>query len=236
MIWLTVTPTGVSQQVKIMFELPDGCAARLYWVEDLPAQPVAWNLGADTYTQSGEALVNGLPNQQCLFMLVADCGAGAALSGMVRATPYSAEPVCSIDLSRDVINVYPTAQIPNLAYRLRIQTRDAVNMPSEIFLYQQERDPITGAAVDGFKTVCSPADLDQFPVGTTTLGEPPFYRLADIDVVLPSLEQVDYFWQSVRNAVTDLQAGIDIARRLEVNNLLSFESGVAPVSSSSSSM
>jgi hypothetical protein len=237
MIWLTVTPTGVSQQVKISFEIPAGSTAQLYYTADNPARMATWTIHPTIFTASGDALIDGLTDsQQYLFMLVVDTGLAVALSSMLRAMPYRAALTYDVQVRRDVINVYPTDLIPSVAYRLKIQAYGAVNMPNEIFLYQQERDPITGLPVDAFVTVCTAADLEQFPVGTTTLGEPPFYRLADVDVVEPTLERVGLFWESVLAAVTELKAGLETSSRRAVQNLISFESGTAPVGSSSSSM
>lgn len=73
-------------------------------------------------------------------------------------------------------------------YRFRIEVRNSENMPREVFLYRRHPlNPYTGQEVDECCGVCSPVDLEEYPVGAPSPDRDlPFFRKHFIDIVTRS--------------------------------------------------
>jgi hypothetical protein len=93
-------------------------------------------------------------------------------------------------------------------FRLRVTASDAVGMPNEIFLANRELlDPEnpTGDTKVMFQSICSVIDLDQYPINAIQTGQwPPFFRVAVIDIPLPSLDTCDYVIDQTKQQVASL--------------------------------
>jgi hypothetical protein len=78
------------------------------------------------------------------------------------------------------------------AFRLRVEVVDAVDMPFEIFLHHKlVKNAEQGLVADNFLGICSAWELSLFPALAPADGQnPPFYRLAYVDFVLPGIEYV----------------------------------------------
>lgn len=99
-------------------------------------------------------------------------------------------------------------------YRFRVVAYGASEMDNEIFLYQQRPlDPTTGAAADEFTSVCSPADLEEYPVNAPS--ESLFFRKSEVDLVFRSIEQADDTWTVLLSEVRTLVRTLDHMDALE---------------------
>lgn len=88
-------------------------------------------------------------------------------------------------------------------YRLYVEVKDPVNMPTEIFVHQ--RKPITWGPnpyKDEFIGVASPADLEEYPITTPIDALHPFFRLATVDLVF---RNVDYLVEAAVGLGLDVQ-------------------------------
>lgn len=96
-------------------------------------------------------------------------------------------------------------------FRLRIEARDAVEMPAAIFLHQQTLvDPKTGEQADEFMCVCSCFDLTIYPASTPDLTQfPQFFRKDYLDIVLPSQAISERAWRAIYDEVCVLVRSLD---------------------------
>lgn len=97
------------------------------------------------------------------------------------------------------------------SWRLVITASNGCDMPEEIFLFQRVyADDNHTTTVDQLITVCTPFDLTTYPIGSPAVGQdPPFFRAASIDMLVPSLDAADYAWEQIRSAVTSLVSQLD---------------------------
>ncbi len=76
------------------------------------------------------------------------------------------------------------------AYGLHVEVTDAVEMPSEIFVYQRGTAPPPGsgeAPRDVFFQIADPLDLETLPVDEPYLAEEiPYYRTSSVDLLFRS--------------------------------------------------
>lgn len=96
------------------------------------------------------------------------------------------------------------APIPNRGdgFRVYIVASDGFNVPDEIFLHRHTvKDARTGLVGNEFLAVASPDDFvlpaqdPDGPIQTTN------FRLAVVDVVVPSRRDAEFVWTEVRNQV-----------------------------------
>lgn len=104
--------------------------------------------------------------------------------------------------------VCPTGSAGYEAARLRIEVIDAVNVPKEIFVWEQHR-VFTEAEVknkDRFLCVAKVSDLSVYPVGVpdTQSSIPPFYRLSVFDVPFSSPDDYVDTFTRVKYAISQL--------------------------------
>lgn len=75
--------------------------------------------------------------------------------------------------------------------------------------------PGQAAAVGVFDHVCSAYDLANFPVGAPEVNaSPPWFRLASIDVILPSRVVAEATLEDVQAHVTALKLSLDATDKL----------------------
>lgn len=97
-------------------------------------------------------------------------------------------------------------------YRMKVEAYDANHMSSSIFRYI--RGPFSqtiGAYSEEFDGICSPADLEEFPVDTPTLNaNPAWFRKDYIDLVFRSQATAEEAWGRIVKDVTTLVASLDL--------------------------
>lgn len=91
--------------------------------------------------------------------------------------------------------------------RVRIQAVDSVDMPLKVFAYLTlPMDPTTGTRAAAFDHVCSPADLEDFPVDEPIPGiTPEWFRLDYVDLLVRSWEEVTDIIDKVKEDVQVLR-------------------------------
>lgn len=91
-------------------------------------------------------------------------------------------------------------------WRVLITAEDPVLMPAEIFLFQRVyTDSAHTATRDELITVIQAVDITVYPTDDPTTGQdPPYFRLATIDVLVPSLDAADQMWVIIQASVTRL--------------------------------
>ena len=95
-------------------------------------------------------------------------------------------------------------------FRFTVEAHSPAHMPAEIFLYvRRPLDPRTGEEADEFTSVCSAPDLEEYPA-TAPTGNPPFFRLATIDLVVRSQHEADEAWAVIRRDVGVLVETLDL--------------------------
>lgn len=141
------------------------------------------------------------------------------MSSSSSSSSNGSEPSSSSDRTRGVtlrkasVSRYTTSKVDG--FRFRVEAVDPVDMPADIFLYlRRPLDPATGADADEFSNVCSPADLEEYPVGSPT-GTPPFFRAAEVDLVFRSQSQAEEAWESIRAEVAVLVDTLNLMDGLE---------------------
>lgn len=98
-------------------------------------------------------------------------------------------------------------------FRLTITAHDAVGMPNEIFVYRVvPLQPAQPEAVGAYSHVCSPVDLAEFPP-TQPLPNaiPPWYRLASVDILLPTRSEAVKVHGDILAAIDSLTYSLQAA-------------------------
>jgi hypothetical protein len=119
--------------------------------------------------------------------------------------------------------------------RVRLETSNAVDMPSKIFAYTLS-PLVAGETVRtaSFSHVCSPSDLNDYPEDEPTPGvRPEWFRLDYVDVVLRARTEVHAFIREAASDVYRLKTSLDLNDRIYPAGEIWF--GPEPISSSSSS-
>lgn len=106
------------------------------------------------------------------------------------------------------------------SYRITLRASDAVLMPNELFRYTIA--PVGVSPVDGtqlpigaqawggpgvgvFDGVCTPPDLDEFPINEPALGGiPPYYRSAVLDLLFRSYETAQETFAAIETGIARL--------------------------------
>lgn len=120
--------------------------------------------------------------------------------------------------------------------RLRIEADEAEEMATKIFAYQTlPMTPATGERTAAFDHVCSPVDLEEFPEDEPLAQHrPQWFRLAYLDVLLRSVQEVDDYLADVIADVRSLKATLDTMDTLLPGDDLWIDDEAATDSSSSS--
>lgn len=95
--------------------------------------------------------------------------------------------------------------------RLRITATSGFGMPNEVFAYL-ERPLIAGAqATEGvFSHVCSPVDLEDFPINAPAANAlPPWYRADRVDLLFRSRSQAEAAREAIFAGVENLILALD---------------------------
>lgn len=96
-------------------------------------------------------------------------------------------------------------------FRIRIEAADGVDMPDEVFAYRAlPLQPGQDEPVGFFDHICSSVDLAEFPAAAPLVNAtPPWFRLAYIDLVLPSRAAALELVEDVRHEIRALVFSMD---------------------------
>ena len=85
------------------------------------------------------------------------------------------------------------------AWRMRITVTDWYNVDPNIFVYMRTGPEVQGSYVDTFEAVASPVDLEEYPAQAPDEDqEPPFFRMAQIDLISRNMTLLDETWESIK--------------------------------------
>lgn len=105
--------------------------------------------------------------------------------------------------------------VPNVhdAFRIVVVASDAHLMPDEIFAFRQiPLQPGTAETSEVFDHVCSPVDLEEYPIGAPlTNAVPPWFRTDTVDLVYRTREQAMEALQLIVQDVISLINGMNTA-------------------------
>lgn len=87
--------------------------------------------------------------------------------------------------------------------RLRVWVSHYTNGENPaVFAHQRySMTPDDPGTVDRFSHVCSPADLEQYPLNAPTSNIRPFFRLTYCDLSFKSVEELERVWEGLKNDV-----------------------------------
>lgn len=127
-------------------------------------------------------------------------------------------------------------------FRMKIELQSPVGFPAKPFMHKAVKmDPYTAEIAYEFVSVASPSDIEEFPADEPIPGwEPPFFRLAIVDIIEDELSKIDYDWNSIKSDVENLRKAlmeeIDMQRRTAIVYMAGNENDDALSSRSSSSI
>lgn len=96
-------------------------------------------------------------------------------------------------------------------WRLRVEVTDSEDMDRRIFLFRRRPiDPYTGDVLDTFFTVCSAADLADYPPEEPDpLLAFPFFRRDSVEMDFRSPDLAEESWQIIQDEVEILIEGLN---------------------------
>lgn len=129
----------------------------------------------------------------------------------------------------------PATFLGRPSFRCVVKVKEAIGLPPEIFAFKRTVVNFArGEFQDEFSFVCDPYALSAYPVGQPHLdSSEPYFRKAEIDILLPSVRVYDQFVMEIKKQVEHLLYLLDRLEELQVQE--DFWIPHAPSSSSSSS-
>lgn len=119
------------------------------------------------------------------------------------------------------------------AYRMVVRVSRAHEMDPNIFLYHRRQVAMgSDPAVDVFVCVCTPVDMEEYPLESDAVLEG-YFRVADIDLIARSAAQLEDVWQMLQAARDELVRTLDALDAMTGTQTSAY--GTLPESSSSSS-
>ena len=122
-------------------------------------------------------------------------------------------------------------------FRLKAAVVEAVDVTSDIFVYQIKSQPGFTGKDFHFVNIASPSDIEEYPAGIPDdLNDPdiePFFRTDNIDLVFRSAQAVDEALEKIDQDVESLIEALNLMEELQALQVI--EHGTAPSPSSSSS-
>jgi len=117
---------------------------------------------------------------------------------------YPAKCTYGIELTRRISQTELTDQ--SQAWRMTIEVTAYNNVEPNIFLYQRRNpEPPSTEDEDYFMGVCSPVDLDEYPVDNPRDTDPnKFFRMSDVDLITRNRELLELTWDALIEDVTEL--------------------------------
>jgi hypothetical protein len=106
---------------------------------------------------------------------------------------------------------------------MKIETLDANNMSAAIFRYI--KGPFNGnygAYQEDFDGVCSPSDLEEFPIDAPAAGSnPAWFRKDYVDLVFRSQTTAEETWDKIVSDVTILIKTLDVMDNISQEKIVS---------------
>ena len=140
-----------------------------------------------------------------------------------------------IKICRSTMQAYLNGSLQG--YRMQVSVTEAVDMPSEIFVFQRcpgiepNEEP-----TDRFDNIASPADLEEYAVGVIVEETVPFYRQNKVDLVFRNMTLLDEAWKKMLEDIDGLVYSLNMMDNLNVVEEVSFGVQPGPSPSSSSSV
>lgn len=108
-------------------------------------------------------------------------------------------------------------------FRMKIETLSANNMNSAIFRYI--KGPFNGNSgnyQEDFDGVCSPSDLEEFPIDAPAAGaNPAWFRKDYVDLVFRSQTTAEETWDKIVSDVTILIKTLDVMDNISQEKIVS---------------
>jgi hypothetical protein len=107
------------------------------------------------------------------------------------------------------------------SYDLRVEATHAVDMPTEVFVWQRSVASATDAQADAlgdtFISVADPVDIEQYPVNTPDIANNvPFYRTASVTLRFRSMSELEDVRTRIDEDLDGLVDALKIAATLVV--------------------
>lgn len=98
------------------------------------------------------------------------------------------------------------------AFRLRVEASDPDGLADAgVFLWRRDPpNPYNGTIVDTFFAICSPVDLEEYPLGAPNPQIAyPFFRQSFCDLILRATSQAIAVWGTIQKEVCELLDALD---------------------------
>lgn len=101
------------------------------------------------------------------------------------------------------------------AFRMTVTAYDGRGLPDEIFRFLRGPGRAIGSEDDVFDGVCSPVDLEEFPVGEPGSDQAiKYFRKASIDLAFRSETQANEAWRTIYDEVESLIRSLEYMENL----------------------
>jgi hypothetical protein len=120
---------------------------------------------------------------------------------------------CYIQLSKQESSGVPGR---TQAYRLVLTVTDTLGIEPELFLYARRTlNPTSGEQADAFISICSPSDIEEFPVGAPDPdADLPFFRLDSVDLLFRNPELMLETYNAILQDFAELARSMDAIAQL----------------------
>ena len=134
---------------------------------------------------------------------------------------YGYETACFIKLSKQESSGVPGR---TQAYRLVLTVSETLGIDPELFLYARRTlNPTTNEQADVFIAVCSPSDLEEFPVGAPDPeADLPFFRLDSVDLLFRNIELKLETYNAIVQDFAELSRSMDAIAKLGPSSEIEF--------------
>lgn len=158
-------------------------------------------------------------------MVDSSSSSSQSLSSQSLSSESSASPTsCTlgIKLRRYIQSRYVQGMVDG--FRFKVVAYAACGMSKYIFRYlRRPLNTQTGEDADEFDGICSSVDIEELPIGEPTTGQqPPFFRLAELDLVFRSRAEGDDVWTIIKEDVQTLVTTLKTMDKLDVAEDVSF--------------
>jgi len=226
-IQLNVKDTGRSGKVWVDVVTPGPMDVNfLYTVDTFGAPEIGtWESAGSTFSAPGSLTLTLPADQWVLLQAIGVYDGQLEVSPVQRVQPLSNVPYYSIDVSREAISDFNVAN--KIAYRLRMQASNAVNMSNNIFLYEKvPAEALSLEVDDNFVAVCKPGDLETYPIDEPLEAqEYPFYRLPVVDLLEENIFKLEETADAILGDVRLLMNSLEANRELELQTVYQITSG-----------
>lgn len=108
-------------------------------------------------------------------------------------------------------------------FRMKIEALNANNMSSAIFRYiKSPFNGNSGSYQEDFDGICSPSDLEEFPIDDSAAGaNPAWFRKDYVDLVFRSQTTAEETWNKIVSDVTILIKTLDVMDNIYQEKIVS---------------